>query len=413
MFAFRLLFRLLSRWEYRLLKAFDLEDDSIPKIQPTQASKELVEMKESTNLQTVTEDLLKSYEGPIPQQEIDKVGNLAVQIVKQRQKVKSQPLHKIEKPQQQVLLPITPKISKEKQKRILDIAVETQEISAKEANSLAFMAKHFIQTTLPHRDPGDVEEWHRKNGNVTLLIRPGFSEDKETETFKSIGIPYGVIPRLLLIWMATEAKRTGKRTLKLGENLSEFMRALGLDPRSGINIARLKDQMRKLFKAIITLDETIRNEGKIQNTWASIQLVVRGSMSWIDDASPLFNSLENDEIVSGDWIELSDIFFKSISEYSVPLDMRIIQEIQQSPLALDLYMWMIHRTFSTDSSNTKASFASYKQIHDQFGANYKNIKDFKKELKPILKTIKAASNNLCLEETDGGLKISKKFTLIK
>ncbi len=136
-------------------------------------------------------------------------------------------------------------------------------------------------------------------------------------------------------------------------------------------------------------------------------------MSWIDDASPLFNSLENDEIESGDWIELSDVFFKSITEYSVPLDMRIIQEIQQSPLALDLYMWMIHRTFSTNSSNTKSSFVTWKQLHDQFGANYGEISNFKKKLKPILRQIQSLSNNLFLEETDGGLKISKKFTLIK
>ena len=40
----------------------------------------------------------------------------------------------------------------------------------RDASDLAFMAKHLVQVTLPHRDPGDVPFWSRTNGDLTLVI---------------------------------------------------------------------------------------------------------------------------------------------------------------------------------------------------------------------------------------------------
>ena len=39
-----------------------------------------------------------------------------------------------------------------------------------DASDLAFMAKHLVQVTLPHRDPGEVPFWSRTNGDLTLVI---------------------------------------------------------------------------------------------------------------------------------------------------------------------------------------------------------------------------------------------------
>ena len=51
-------------------------------------------------------------------------------------------------------------------------------------------------------------------------------------------LPFGNIPRLLLAWVSTEAVRTQSRMLVLGSSLSEFMRKLGLEDRSGSKRAR-------------------------------------------------------------------------------------------------------------------------------------------------------------------------------
>jgi hypothetical protein len=93
----------------------------------------------------------------------------------------------------------------------------------------AFMARQLVQCTLPHRNPGNVPVWSRSNGNLTLGIRPGY----ELKTGKCFGFPYGSVPRLLLFWMVTEAKRTGTRRLELGHSLADFMHLVGLNPDNG------------------------------------------------------------------------------------------------------------------------------------------------------------------------------------
>ena len=72
------------------------------------------------------------------------------------------------------------------------LAIEAQD--AKEAGALGYMARALVQATLPHSKP-DNNEFERRNGAFTLvMLAPS-----------KIGLPYGVIPRLMMAWMTTEA----------------------------------------------------------------------------------------------------------------------------------------------------------------------------------------------------------------
>jgi hypothetical protein len=91
---------------------------------------------------------------------------------------------------------------------------------------------------------------------MVLAIQPGIDLDTE----KSIGYPYGAIPRLSLFWIITEAVQTKTRRLVLGRSLAGFMRAVGLDPSRGgkrSDQKRLKDQMRRLFKSHISFNASM------------------------------------------------------------------------------------------------------------------------------------------------------------
>jgi hypothetical protein len=66
---------------------------------------------------------------------------------------------------------------------------------------IGYLARLFTQTSLPYRDPGDVPAWGRRNGDLVLTVQPGMTEDNGV--FKSIGYPYGTVPRLLLTWLST------------------------------------------------------------------------------------------------------------------------------------------------------------------------------------------------------------------
>lgn len=116
---------------------------------------------------------------------------------------------------------------------------------------LTYLAREFVQCTLPHSDPGELPGWGRSNGFLALGITPGYDFLRK----KSIGFPYGSIPRLILYWINTEAVRKGSRRLELGRSFAEFLRALDLDPGRGgprSDHARVKNQMTRLFAASIS-----------------------------------------------------------------------------------------------------------------------------------------------------------------
>jgi hypothetical protein len=95
--------------------------------------------------------------------------------------------------------------------------------SAIESGALGFMAKSLVQTTLPHRAHSGAR-YVRTDGNLTLSITD----------VGGAGLPYGSYPRLILIWMTTEAVRTASRELELGPSLPSFMAQLGLQATGGI-----------------------------------------------------------------------------------------------------------------------------------------------------------------------------------
>ena len=128
-------------------------------------------------------------------------------------------------------------------KNLLSEALSIGIESAIEAGALGFMARALVQATLPHRaQRGTV--YTRTDGDLTLSI----------VDLAGVGLPYGSYPRLLLIWITTEALRTKSRSLELGGSLSSFMAQLGLTPTGGRwgTIPRLRDQMQRLFSAAIS-----------------------------------------------------------------------------------------------------------------------------------------------------------------
>jgi hypothetical protein len=45
------------------------------------------------------------------------------------------------------------------------------------------------------------------------------------------------------------------------------------------------------------------------------------------------------------WIELRGDFYAAITAGPVPVDLRALRALKRSPLALDLYAWLVHTAF--------------------------------------------------------------------
>lgn len=264
-------------------------------------------------------------------------------------------------------------------------------------SELSYMARHLVQVTLPHRDPGEVALWTRTNGDVTLVIgRTGIDEKGQP-----VGYPYGTIPRLLLYWMTREAVRTKRRQLELGQNLASFMRAIGLNPNSGRGVRsdahRLRDQMLRLFSSSIGFQYTRHVQGMVGQQTQGMLIAPRRELWW--DPKNVRQGM-----LWQSWIELGEEFYQAVTTSVIPIDMRALKAIKNSPLALDLYGWATYKTYSLYRKG-QPQVVSYQEFMNQFGTDYSDRRNFKRKLIAALEKVRHVYPELKMETVTGGLKI--------
>jgi len=238
-----------------------------------------------------------------------------------------------------------------------------------------YMARELVQCTLPHSNPGDVEAYTRQDGNLTLGIRSGFDYKHN----KRIGLPYGSIPRLLLLWMTSEANRTANPRIELGNTLNEFLREVGLDPNTGggkrSDAKRLREQMLRLFMSEVSFRYAEGTQEHGGQAWLDMKVAPKGALWW-DFRQP------DNNVLFDSYIVLGAEFFQAITTNPVPIDLHIAGRLKRSPLALDLFVWTtyrIHRIGVHDKITV-----SYRDLHQQFGAEYGRDRNFKAALKDAL-----------------------------
>lgn len=281
--------------------------------------------------------------------------------------------------------------------KLLDFAVQVRNTEYEPEK--AFISREMVQATLPHRNPGDLPAWSRVNGNYALTVQPGWDSWKN----QSFGYPYGTMPRLLIFWLTTEALKTGNQRLEIGGSLTEFMRKLGLDASRGgkrSDAKRLRNQMERLFRARISFEY---RDGQ-QQSWHDLQIAPKGMLWWHHDLADQSTLWEH-------WVELSDDFFRAVTAHPVPVDMNALQHLKGSALALDLYAWLTHEAFRS-SSRKKGRRVAWRSLHEQFGADYNDLRNFSRKAMEALGKIKVVFPELQVETFKGGITIQPGATAI-
>lgn len=246
--------------------------------------------------------------------------------------------------------------------------------------NLGFLTRLLVQVNLPHDEPEKgLEIWTRKNGEAYLQIQPGFTIDPKTGEAHKLGYPFGVIPRLLLIFLVSEALRTKSRVIFVGKSLSEFVEKIGLKATGGKkgDITRLKDQLYRLLKAKIEYGAN-RKEGNIRMEFGGGAGIASKWMLLWD-----WKGHEGEMQLFESQVELDADFFAEIMRHPIPLDLRVVSVIRQSPLALDLYTWLTYRV----NSLQKPFKLSWGLLAEQIGSNYGRLTDFQRKASKALKEI--------------------------
>jgi len=265
-----------------------------------------------------------------------------------------------------------------------------QLVKAGEADpTLAFTTRTLALCSLPRTDPGNRKEYVRRNGPYTLYMLPGGGNK----------LPYGNLPRLLLAWICTEAVQTRERNLVLGRSLSQFMQKLDLHYDGGGPHGirtRLRNQINRLFHTHISL---IYEHDCGQASVSS--LIADRTDLWWDPKRPGQTALWDSTV------RLGENFFDEIIQHPVPINMRVLNALKRSTLGLDLYLWLLYRTFALK----RPLKLSWRQLYRQFGAEPDRAADklivnaFRTDCKRELEKIHAAWPALTYALPRGALEI--------
>ncbi|HEY8096995.1 MAG TPA: replication protein RepA [Methylobacter sp.] len=286
------------------------------------------------------------------------------------------------------------------------LAIEAED--AKSAGALGFMARALVIATMPYKDP-KADVFKRENGDFRLRIVAGYEG----------GIPYGIYPRLLMSWVATEAVRNQSPVIELGSSLTHFLRDV-LDIQTGGGkrgtATRVTEQMKRLFGSLITASYS--GESKVGQSRGFIlkNVLIADDLEMHEDEinrglemadgenNRLWTPQQRHE--AGTWqskVRLSNNFFQECITRPVPIDLRAYKVLRGSPLAMDVYTWLTYRMSYTQRKSRPIRWES---LMPQFGSNYssqRGVLDFKKNFLQALKLVKVVYPQASYEIQPNGL----------
>lgn len=252
---------------------------------------------------------------------------------------------------------------------------------ARQAGQVGYLGRVLVSATLPHSRPKEAT-WERTNGRLTLtLMAP-----------PSIGLPYGVIPRLVLVWLTMEAKRTGERDVRLGKTLTEFLGRLELGRRGGErgDIGRLRGQVERLFSTTMLVRWDESEAGR--RGGGGLMVADEWVLFW-DPRRPEQGTLWESKV------RLSEKFFREVVDHAVPIDLAILRALRRSPLMIDLYNWLTYRLPLVEQATT----VPWEALAAQFGCEYKLLRQFRAKFLAALPLVLRQYPDARVEPTQAGL----------
>lgn len=287
--------------------------------------------------------------------------------------------------------------------RLIEEAIAIEQEDAIRAGMAGFLARAMVQATLPYREPDrELPAWGRSAGDVSLIIKPGYYWNQKENKHVSMGYPFGTVPRLILAWLSTEAVRKKSKELVLGDSLGEFMNSIGITSHTGGtagSITRLREQMKRLF--------------------ASDMAIVKGGAAGADFAQSKFNVADDANLwwspqkpeQAGLWqstVTLSGRFYDEVIAHPVPVDLRVLRALRQSPMALDLYCYLTYRFFALNKPTT----VPWEALKLQFGSGAAADKKFRETVRRALHQVVEVYPQANVEPTAGGLYLRPSLTSV-
>ena len=237
----------------------------------------------------------------------------------------------------------------------------------------------FAMTALPHKSIQDLV-WTRQGGDVKLRIESGIDVED-----RPVGLPYGAVARIILLYLQTEAVRTKSREVELGKSMYYWLKNLGIDD-GGKSYRLVREQARRLSLCRLTFYHVTR----------AATFVTNGS--FVRDAI----ILTRDDAQLQLWreaVRLDEGFYKSLVEHPLPLREAAIRRVANRSMAIDVYVWLAYRLHRL----SKPTPITWKALHGQFGAGFQHLRQFRAKFKAPLALALSAYPEARVDIGDAGV----------
>lgn len=237
------------------------------------------------------------------------------------------------------------------------------EVMSDEDQAIGIAHAGFAMAALPHKKISE-SIWRREGGSIQLLVESGL--DKEN---KAVGVPFGAMARLILLYLQTQAVRTRSREVELGSSMNAWLKAMGVSVGGKTYIA-VRDQANRISRCRLTF--TRINAGA--------EIITNGA--FVRDAiMPIESENGNQLSFWKEAVRLDEGFYESLIEHPLPLREIAIRQISNKSKAIDIYIWLAYRLHVLNDPLT----LSWNTLKNQFGPEYKELRYFKKDIVTPLK----------------------------
>jgi Plasmid encoded RepA protein len=248
-------------------------------------------------------------------------------------------------------------------------------VMSDEEQRIGIMHAGFAMTALPHKAVED-DVWIRQGGSIKLRIESGIDARDA-----KVGLPYGAIARIILLYLQTEAVRTRSREVELGRSMNQWLTTMGIN-NGGKTYRLVREQSRRLSLCRLTFYR-VTDEATIVTNGSFVRDAILPSRERDGDQLPLWREA----------IRLDEGFYQSLIDHSLPLRLAAIQKIAHRSMALDVYIWLAYRLHQL----TKPTAITWKALYDQFGGGFRHVRQFRAKFKEPLALALAAYPEARLE----------------
>ena len=268
---------------------------------------------------------------------------------------------------------------------------------------VSFLLNGFCIAGLPLRRPRDnTLVWKRQDERFALTVQSPEMALPGGATFVA-GLPFGPKARLLAMWLATEAKDTGRRSddrwIEIGK-ITDWLRAVGISPEWGPrgSVVATKDQFLRLAFAHFSM--VFKREDGFQ-PFKHETLIEAGVFRDNDLEKAAIGKISDLKWPSG--FLLSQTAFDRFRNQSIPIPTTRLRQVAHNAMAIDILTLLCYRLPLIEPNSTE--IITWRQLTAQFGNRGEPVYQFKDTFTDSIKLALRAYPEARVELIDAGLQL--------